>query len=205
MCGLKTNQRANNNVITSQGKKLNIASISEGSCILLSSPTPEMTACLPAWCDQHFSSVPPSFCLCRVSQSCPTLRNPMNRSPPGSSAHGILQARILEWIAIPFSKLLFTLQIYYPSFTLLYIPRERNSCIALTGPPVLWFSAKCDRGKVLKENQNMREKNREFLCQSLQDSVQQQLCLFFEAPPRRSPSFCGPHATMVPASIRGPQ
>ena len=38
-----------------------------------------------------------------VSQSCPTLRDPMNCSLPGSSAHGILQARILEWVAIAFS------------------------------------------------------------------------------------------------------
>ena len=37
-------------------------------------------------------------------QSCPTLCNPMNSSPPGSSVHGILQARILEWVAISFSK-----------------------------------------------------------------------------------------------------
>ena len=35
-----------------------------------------------------------------VAQSCPTLCNPMDCSPPGSSFHGILQARILEWIAI---------------------------------------------------------------------------------------------------------
>ena len=42
----------------------------------------------------------------RVSavQSCPTLCNSMNCSPPGSSVHGILQARTLEWVAIPFSK-----------------------------------------------------------------------------------------------------
>ena len=39
-----------------------------------------------------------------VAQSCPTLCNPMNCGPPGSSVHGILQARILEWIAIPFSR-----------------------------------------------------------------------------------------------------
>ena len=39
-----------------------------------------------------------------VAQSCPTLCNPMNCSLPGSSVHGILQARILEWVAIPFSK-----------------------------------------------------------------------------------------------------
>ena len=39
-----------------------------------------------------------------VAQSCPTLCNPMDCSPPGSSVHGILQARTLEWVAICFSK-----------------------------------------------------------------------------------------------------
>ena len=39
-----------------------------------------------------------------VAQSCPTLCNPMDCSPPGSSIHVILQARMLEWVAIPFSK-----------------------------------------------------------------------------------------------------
>ena len=38
-----------------------------------------------------------------VAQSCPTLCNPMDYSSPGSSVHGLLQARILEWGAIPFS------------------------------------------------------------------------------------------------------
>ena len=35
------------------------------------------------------------------AQSCPTLRNPMDCSPQVYSIHGILQARILEWVAIP--------------------------------------------------------------------------------------------------------
>ena len=39
-----------------------------------------------------------------VVQSCPTLCNSMDCSPPGSPVHGILQARILEWVAIPFSR-----------------------------------------------------------------------------------------------------
>ena len=39
-----------------------------------------------------------------VAQLCPTLCNPMDCSPPGSSVHRILQARILEWLAIPFSR-----------------------------------------------------------------------------------------------------
>ena len=38
-----------------------------------------------------------------VTQSCPTLSDPMDCSPPGSSAHGIFQARVLEWGAIAFS------------------------------------------------------------------------------------------------------
>ena len=38
-----------------------------------------------------------------VAQSCPTLSNPMDCSPPGSSFHGIFQARVLEWGAIAFS------------------------------------------------------------------------------------------------------
>ena len=37
-------------------------------------------------------------------QSCPTLCDPMDCSPPGSSVHGILQARLLEWVAIPFCR-----------------------------------------------------------------------------------------------------
>ena len=39
-----------------------------------------------------------------VTQSCLTLYNPLDCSPPGSSVHGILQARRLEWVAIPFSR-----------------------------------------------------------------------------------------------------
>ena len=45
-----------------------------------------------------------------VAQSCPTLYDPMNCSPPGSSLHGILQVRILAWVAIPFSRESFPVQ-----------------------------------------------------------------------------------------------
>ena len=38
------------------------------------------------------------------AQSCPTLSDPMDSSPPGSSVHGIFQARVLEWGAIAFSQ-----------------------------------------------------------------------------------------------------
>ena len=46
-----------------------------------------------------------ALCFCCVcAQWCLTLCDPMDCSPPGSSVHGILQARIAEWVAIPFSK-----------------------------------------------------------------------------------------------------
>ena len=51
-----------------------------------------------------------------VAQSCPTLSDPMDCSLPGSSVHGIFQARILEWGAIAFSDLV------HPIHTLVQIP-----------------------------------------------------------------------------------
>ena len=39
-----------------------------------------------------------------VAQACLTLCDPVDYSPPGSSVHGILQARILEWVAMPSSS-----------------------------------------------------------------------------------------------------
>ena len=53
-----------------------------------------------------------------VAQSCPTLSYPMDCSLPGSSAHGIFQARVLEWGAIAFSELLYRrVQIYSNTIT----------------------------------------------------------------------------------------
>ena len=43
-------------------------------------------------------------CVCLVTQSCLTLCDTMDCSPSGSSVHGILQAKILEWIAMPFPR-----------------------------------------------------------------------------------------------------
>ena len=48
--------------------------------------------------------MPGAFMCAKLLQSCLTLSNPMDYSPPGSSVHGILQARILEWVAKPFSR-----------------------------------------------------------------------------------------------------
>ena len=51
------------------------------------------------YCLRNSEVVKPVF-----SQSCLTLCDPMDCSLPGPSVHGILQARILEWVAIPFSR-----------------------------------------------------------------------------------------------------
>ena len=52
-----------------------------------------------------------------VAQSCPTLRDPMDCSPPGSSVHGIFQARLLEWGAIAFSAQFLVPMKYSQHFT----------------------------------------------------------------------------------------
>ena len=43
-------------------------------------------------------------CYVQLLQSCPTLCSPMDSSLPGSNVHGILQARMLEWVAVPSSR-----------------------------------------------------------------------------------------------------
>ena len=45
-----------------------------------------------------------AWCVCSVAQLCPTLCNPMDCSLPSSSVHGIFQARILQWVAMPSSR-----------------------------------------------------------------------------------------------------
>ena len=51
-----------------------------------------------------------SFQFSSVAQFCLTPYDPMDCSPPGSSAHEILQARILEWVVISFAKGIFPIQ-----------------------------------------------------------------------------------------------
>ena len=60
-----------------------------------------------------------------VAQSCPTLSNPMDCSLPGSSIHGIFQARVLEWGAIAFSGASLIATDYYTSFSI-------HSCLNLS-------------------------------------------------------------------------
>ena len=61
------------------------------------------------------------------AQSCPSLRNPVDRSPPGASVHGFSQARILEWVAISCSRVSSR-------------PRDRTcvSCISAIGRRTLY-------------------------------------------------------------------
>ena len=56
-----------------------------------------------------------------VAQSCPTLSDPMDCSPPGSSIHGIFQARVLEWGATAFSG-----KMHYSPENQSYQPSEDN-------------------------------------------------------------------------------
>ena len=67
-----------------------------------------------------------------VTQSCPTLCNPMDCSPPGSSVHGILQARILEWVAIPFSRG----PSQHKDWTLVFCIAGRFLTVCIAGKPI---------------------------------------------------------------------
>ena len=67
----------------------------------------------------------------KVAQSCLTLSNPMDYSLPGSSIHGIFQARVLEWGAIAFSSpmpntSLIHLVLFFISHTAVFIPMPKN-------------------------------------------------------------------------------
>ena len=62
---------------------------------------------LAQWPAQRTQPIGSYYLLCmsaKTLQSCPTLCNPMEGSPPGSSVRGILQARILEWVVMPSSR-----------------------------------------------------------------------------------------------------
>ena len=65
-----------------------------------------------------------------VAQSCPTLPGPMDCSLPGSSAHGIFQARVLEWVAIAFS-----------ATCMLLMPKSACSHTSLPPSPLILVSS----------------------------------------------------------------
>ena len=58
---------------------------------------------IPSWV-MHLIRKSTAAAAAKSLQSCPTLCDPMDCSPPGSSIHGIFQARVLEWGAVAFSK-----------------------------------------------------------------------------------------------------
>ena len=73
----------------------------------------QQSALSSLWCVYVWERVCVYVCVCErvcvyvcglVAQSCPTLCNSMDCSPPGSSVYGISQARILQWVVISFSK-----------------------------------------------------------------------------------------------------
>ena len=64
-----------------------------------------------------------------VTQLCPTLHDPMDCSLPGSSVHGISQARVLEWVAIAFSCLWYEVPVKFISFhVLIHFSSVQFSC-----------------------------------------------------------------------------
>ena len=76
----------------------------ESTWILAPSSSPPKPPSLPS---SLFFPLPPailSACACSIAQWCLTLCDPMECSPPGLSVHGILQARILEWVVMPSSR-----------------------------------------------------------------------------------------------------
>ena len=71
--------------------------------------------------------------LCLVAQSCLTLCDPMDCSPPGSSVHGILQTRVLEWVAMPSTRIFPTRGTTRISGSLSCGAREARSACARRG------------------------------------------------------------------------
>ena len=100
--------------------------LSRFSCVRLCA-TPETAAhqAPPPWDSPGKNTVVGCHCLLQcmkvksereVAQSGPTLSNPMDCSPPGSSVHGIFQARVLEWHLLGFPQPLSEMLVLPPSF-----------------------------------------------------------------------------------------
>ena len=90
-------------------------------------------------------------CVCSDALSCPTLCNPMDYAPPGSSIHGISQARILEWVVISFSRgssrprnRIWVSGVSCIGRRMLYhCATEGFSCLCQGHPPRLWLPVSC--------------------------------------------------------------
>ena len=80
-----------------------------------------------------FNSFSLQVCVCSVAQSCPTVCDPTDCSLSSSSVHGILQARVLEWVVILFSS--FSLH----TSPLVHIASRNSSNLPVTCFIILWF------------------------------------------------------------------
>ena len=87
--------------------KYGILSIKNRDCVLFHSGvsvSPESSIVCGPKILNNAAAAAAAAAAAKSLQSCPTLCDPMDSSPPGSSIHRILQVRILEWVAIFFSK-----------------------------------------------------------------------------------------------------
>ena len=108
--------------------------------------------------------MPTFFVFAKLLQSCPTLFNTMHCSPPGSSVQGILQARILEWVAMPSLRWVFltqgsnqhlsyllhwqegSLPLVPPGEPLCAVEKMRFATVGCWSSP--WMSVRCKVGQV---------------------------------------------------------
>ena len=88
-----------------------------------------------------------------VAQSCPTLNDPMDYSLPGSSVHGIFQARVLEWGAIAFSKTYTNLYQKMLLFLLLQRVYDIPDPISFSSPSIPWSRCSCGHMSMNKESE----------------------------------------------------
>ena len=88
-------------------------------------PTPTPTPCINSHILNILSAV-----YAKSLQSRPTICNPMDCNPPGSSAHGVVQARILEWVAIPLPRI----KLESPTFQANSLPSEPPENLMLSNP-----------------------------------------------------------------------
>ena len=90
-----------------------------------------------------------------VAQSCPTLSDPMDCSLPGSSFHGIFQAKVLDWVAIAFSYRVNIMPIKISAvfvFVFVFLPKNNKL--------ILKFSWRCEEpriGKIIQIKNNAKE------------------------------------------------
>ena len=96
------------------------------------------------------------MCVCEVAQSCPTLCDPMDCSPPGSSVYGILQARILQWVAMPSSRGSFSTQGSNRGLPLcrriLYALRRQGRCMCVCVYPYMDICVRTRASSVVSDS-----------------------------------------------------